>query len=99
MLFVIEKIPCGRPLRSGCLLPQQPDCVLAVIPSQSYELVENLDSITERRAAIPQLQCGNQLFACRHADLPRHLVRLLPGNPTGSKLREATGKRELQVLW
>jgi hypothetical protein len=70
--------------------------VLAVIPSQSYELVENLDPITERRAAIPQLQCCNQLLACRHADLPRHLVPLLPDNPTGSKLREATGQRKLQ---
>jgi hypothetical protein len=70
--------------------------VLAVIPSQSYELVENLDPITERRAAIPQLQCRNQLIACRHAHLPRHLVPLLPENPTGSKLREATGQRKLQ---
>jgi hypothetical protein len=55
------------------------------------QLVENLDPITERHAAIPQLQCRNQLLACRHADLPRHLVPLLPDNPTGSKLREATG--------
>jgi len=77
------------------MLPQQPDGVLAVISGQSYELVENPDPITERRASIPQLQCCDQLLACRHADLPRHLVSLPPDNPAGSKLREATGQREL----
>jgi hypothetical protein len=40
--------------------------------------------------------CCHQLLACRHADLPRHLVPLPPDNPTGSKLREATDQRELQ---
>jgi Thioesterase superfamily len=34
----------------------------------------------------------DQLLACRHADLPRHVVPLLPDNPTGSNLREATGQ-------
>ncbi|WP_216674870.1 hypothetical protein [Paraburkholderia elongata] len=38
--------------------------------------------LTEGSAAIPQLQCCNQLLACRHADLPRHLVPLPPDNPT-----------------
>ncbi|MEO8299971.1 MAG: SDR family NAD(P)-dependent oxidoreductase, partial [Burkholderiales bacterium] len=54
--------------------------------------IEDLDPVTERRAAIPLPQRLDQLLACRHADLPRHVVPLPPDNPTGSKLREATGQ-------
>ena len=56
------------------------------------ELVEGLDPITERRAEIPQPQCLDQLFACRHADLPRQVALLPLDYPTGSNLREATGQ-------
>jgi hypothetical protein len=42
------------------------------------------------------LQGCYQLLGCRHANLPRHLVPLPSDNPTGSKLREATGQQELQ---
>lgn len=73
-----------------------PDGVLAVIPGESHEPVENPDPVTERRAAIPRLQGCYQLLGCRHANLPRHLVPLPSDNPTGSKLREATGQQELQ---
>ena len=78
------------------LLPQQLDGVLAVIPSQGRELIENRDLFTERRAAIPHSQRFEQLLAYRHADLPRHVALLPPDNPTGSKLREATGQHGLQ---
>ena len=57
------------------------------------ELVEDLDPITERRAAIPQPQCLDQRLAWGHADLPRHVALPPPDHPTGSKLREATGQR------
>ena len=36
----------------------------------------------------------DQLLACRHADLPRHVALPPPDNPTGNKLREATGQHE-----
>jgi hypothetical protein len=52
--------------------------------------------IETRNQLIPKLQCCDQFLACRHADLPRQLVRPLPDNPAGSKLREATRQRELQ---
>ena len=65
------------------------------MPSQSQKLIEYPDTVTVRRAAIPQLQCCDQLLTRRHADLARHLVPALPEHPTGSKLREAPGQREL----
>ena len=40
--------------------------------------------------ALPQRL--DQLLACCHADLPRHVVPLPPDHPTGSNLREATGQ-------
>lgn len=73
---------------------QHPDRVLAVIAAQGHEPVEDMDSFTERRPAIPHLQRCDQLFACSHADLPCHVVLLPPDHPAGSKLREATGQHE-----
>ena len=72
---------------------QYADCVLAVIAGQGHELVEVLDPIAERRAAISQPQCLHQLLACRHADWRRHVARLPPDSPTGNKLREVTTVR------
>ena len=91
--LVVDAVTGARRLRSGDLLAQHPDRVLAVIAGQGHELIEDLDPVTERRAAIPLPQRLDQLLACRHADLPHHVVPLPPDNPTGSKLREATGQR------
>ena len=90
--LVAEAVAGVRRLRSGDLLAKQPDRVLAVIAGHGHELIEDLDPVTEYRAAIPLPQRLDQLLACRHADLPRHVVPLPPDNPTGSKLREATGQ-------
>jgi hypothetical protein len=68
--------------------------VLAVIAGQGHEFVEDLDPISERRTAISLPQCLNQLLACRHADLPRHVAPPPPDNPAGNKLHEATGQHE-----
>jgi len=68
------------------------DRVLAVVAGESHEFVEDLDPITERRAAISQSQCLDQLLACGHADLPRHVAPPPPDHPTGSRLCEATGQ-------
>jgi len=81
----------------GCraeLPAQYADRVPAVVAGQGHELVEDLDPIAERRAAISQPQCLDQLLACGHADSPRHVALPPPDNPTGSKLREATGQHE-----
>ena len=90
--LVVQTIPAARRGRSSDLLAQHPDRVLAVIAGQGHEFIEDLDPLTECRAAIPHPQRLDQLLACRHADLPRHVVLLPPDNPTGSKLREATGQ-------
>jgi len=44
-------------------------------------------TIPATRRTVSQLQCCDQLLACRHADSPRHLAPLLPDNPAGSKQR------------
>lgn len=92
----VERLEHGE----ACLLGRNLLIVCASVrssistPGQDHELVEALDPFTERRAAITHPQCVDQLFACCHADLPRHVVLLPPDNPTGSKLREAIGQHE-----
>lgn len=66
-------------------LAQYPDRVFAVIDGQSHKFIEDLDPVTECRAAVPHPHRFDQLLACRYADLPRHLVLLPLDNPTGSK--------------
>ena len=75
-----------------------PDCrCKPVVAGQRHELVEDLDPITERRAAISRPLGLNQRLACCHADLPRHAALLPPDHPTGSNLREATGQLGEQI--
>jgi hypothetical protein len=66
--------------------------VLAVVPGQGDELIQDLRLLRLRRAALARSQCFDQLLACCHADSPRHVVLLPSDYPTGSKLREATGQ-------
>ena len=92
-----NRLRSSVPLCCTGLLPQQPDSVLAMIPGQSYELVENPDPVAERRAAATAIAvpATNSLRVVMLLWLVT-FVPLQPDNPTGSKLREATGQRELQ---
>ena len=89
--LVVQTVACPR-FRPGGLLSQHPDGVLAVVAGQGHELIEDLDLVHRRRAAVARSQRFDQLLACCHADSPRHVVLLPPDHPTGSKLREATGQ-------
>ncbi len=52
---------------------------------------EQMQRVDQYRQAELAQRHG-QLFACRHADPPLHVVLLPPDSPAGSNLREATSQ-------
>jgi len=92
--FVIKTVAHGDRPGVSSFLAQHTNGMLAVIPRQRYEFVEDLDPVAESRTAISRSQRLGQFFACCHADSPLHVVLLPPDSPTGSNLREAIGQHE-----
>ncbi len=97
--FIVETVARGPGPLLQMFSGQDPYGVLAVVPGQRHELIEDRRPLPCSRLPVARANGLCQLLACCHADspLPRHVMPP-SDHPTGSKIREATGSSAVANL-
>ncbi len=90
--FIVKAVAHSSRFDANGPHAQHADGMLSGVARQIFKFLDDLDPVAERPTAISCSQCLGQFFACGHADSRLHVMLLLPANPMGSNLREATGQ-------